>query len=92
MASQGQTHVMNSHSSHSQTSLGSSSIIGSYYRVDKKIGEGSFGVVFAGVPAYFVRYNVADYVLRQFRRGPEAVEQFKEARGDQIRALMDFVP
>ncbi|KIM24407.1 hypothetical protein M408DRAFT_75982 [Serendipita vermifera MAFF 305830] len=36
-------------SSHSQTTGGNSSIIGQHFRVGKKIGEGSFGVVFEGV-------------------------------------------
>lgn len=53
-------------SSHSQTAGGgNSSIIGQHFRVGKKIGEGSFGVVFEGVNLLngqlvaikFVRYN-----------------------------------
>ena len=36
-------------SSHSQSTGGNSSIIGQHFRVGKKIGEGSFGVVFEGV-------------------------------------------
>ncbi|THH07464.1 hypothetical protein EW145_g3372 [Phellinidium pouzarii] len=43
-----QTHVISSSSQNSQSSGGSSPVIGGHFRVDKKIGEGSFGVVFAG--------------------------------------------
>ncbi|KAL5525477.1 hypothetical protein ACEPAG_6813 [Sanghuangporus baumii] len=41
-----QTHVITSSSQNSSTS--SSTVVGGHFRVDKKIGEGSFGVVFAG--------------------------------------------
>ncbi|KAH8104254.1 kinase-like domain-containing protein, partial [Phellopilus nigrolimitatus] len=43
-----QTHVLSSSSQNSQSSGGSSPVVGGHFRVDKKIGEGSFGVVFAG--------------------------------------------
>ena len=43
-----QAHVISSSSQNSQ-STGSSTIVGGHFRVDKKIGEGSFGVVFAGM-------------------------------------------
>ncbi|KAK2460992.1 hypothetical protein APHAL10511_007462 [Amanita phalloides] len=42
-------HVIASSSSHPSQSLSSSNVIGGHYRVGKKIGEGSFGVVFEGL-------------------------------------------
>ncbi|KAM6504402.1 kinase-like protein [Amanita muscaria] len=41
-------HVIASSSSHPSHSLTASNIVGGHYRVGKKIGEGSFGVVFEG--------------------------------------------
>ncbi|KAJ7510437.1 kinase-like protein [Mycena galericulata] len=41
-------HVIASSSSHPSSSTTSNGIVGSHYRVGKKIGEGSFGVVFEG--------------------------------------------
>ncbi|KAF7330274.1 Kinase-like protein [Mycena venus] len=41
-------HVIASSSSHPPTSTTSNGIVGNHYRVGKKIGEGSFGVVFEG--------------------------------------------
>ncbi|KAF8740954.1 hypothetical protein AX14_006432 [Amanita brunnescens Koide BX004] len=41
-------HVIASSSSHPSQALTSSNLIGGHYRVGKKIGEGSFGVVFEG--------------------------------------------
>ena len=41
-------HVIASSSSHPSQSLASSSLVGGHYRAGKKIGEGSFGVVFEG--------------------------------------------
>ncbi|TFK40136.1 kinase-like protein [Crucibulum laeve] len=42
------THVIASSSSHPSQSTASNGIVGNHYRVGKKIGEGSFGVVFEG--------------------------------------------
>jgi hypothetical protein len=42
-------HVIASSSGHPPQSASSNGIVGSHYRVGKKIGEGSFGVVFEGV-------------------------------------------
>ena len=36
--------------SHSHSSGSSNNIVGAHYRVGKKIGEGSFGVIFEGGP------------------------------------------
>ncbi|GLB40472.1 putative kinase-like protein [Lyophyllum shimeji] len=44
-------HVIASSSSHPSQSATSNGIVGNHFRVGKKIGEGSFGVVFEGVPA-----------------------------------------
>ncbi|KAJ7086129.1 kinase-like protein [Mycena belliarum] len=41
-------HVIASSSSHPSSSTTSNGIVGNHYRVGKKIGEGSFGVVFEG--------------------------------------------
>jgi hypothetical protein len=41
-------HVIASSSSHPPSSTTSNGIVGNHYRVGKKIGEGSFGVVFEG--------------------------------------------
>ncbi|PFH53192.1 hypothetical protein AMATHDRAFT_55689 [Amanita thiersii Skay4041] len=41
-------HVIASSSSHPSQSLTASNVVGGHYRVGKKIGEGSFGVVFEG--------------------------------------------
>ena len=48
-ATMSQTHVISSSSQNSQSSGGSNPVVGGHFRVDKKIGEGSFGVVFAGL-------------------------------------------
>ena len=37
--------------SHSHSSAASNNIVGVHYRVGKKIGEGSFGVIFEGASA-----------------------------------------
>ncbi|KAF9790964.1 kinase-like protein [Thelephora terrestris] len=42
-------HVIASSSGHHSTSTASNGMVGTHYRVGKKIGEGSFGVVFEGV-------------------------------------------
>jgi hypothetical protein len=42
-------HVIASSSAHPTQTTSSNGIVGSHYRVGKKIGEGSFGVVFEGV-------------------------------------------
>ena len=48
-------HVIASSSPHPSQSSSSNGIVGSHYRVGKKIGEGSFGVVFEGM---YVLYHV----------------------------------
>lgn len=46
-------HVVASSSSHPSQSSTSHGIVGNHYRVGKKIGEGSFGVVFEGLQSIF---------------------------------------
>jgi hypothetical protein len=41
--------IASSSGAHHATSVTSTGIVGSHYRVGKKIGEGSFGVVFEGI-------------------------------------------
>ena len=43
-------HVIASSSGHHSQSTTSNGIVGNHFRVGKKIGEGSFGVVFEGRP------------------------------------------
>lgn len=43
-------HVITSSSGHQSQSTTSNGIVGNHFRVGKKIGEGSFGVVFEGRP------------------------------------------
>jgi len=54
-------HVIASSSSHPTQSATSNGIVGSHYRVGKKIGEGSFGVVFEGAwcSTYLPMHSVA---------------------------------
>jgi casein kinase 1 len=42
-------HVIASSSGHPSPSVSNNGIVGGHYKVGKKIGEGSFGVVFEGV-------------------------------------------
>lgn len=60
-------HVIASSSSSHPQSSGNSGIVGNHYRVGKKIGEGSFGVVFEGQP-YFLLFGLQRVVL-----GPSAI-------------------
>jgi serine/threonine protein kinase len=55
-------HVIASSSSHPPSSTTSNGIVGNHYRVGKKIGEGSFGVVFEG--------EFRSYVFSLFPCGP----------------------
>ena len=59
-------HVIASSSSHPQSS-GNSGIVGNHYRVGKKIGEGSFGVVFEGL------HNFLRSGLQRVVWGPSAI-------------------
>lgn len=60
-------HVIASSSSHPAQSATSNGIVGSHYRVGKKIGEGSFGVVFEGAFCLFLQIpntSIVDFSLR----------------------------
>lgn len=58
------SHVVTSSSSHHQSSHGSNSsssnVIGVHFRVGRKIGEGSFGVIFEG-NCYYPHYSLSLY-------------------------------
>lgn len=45
-------HVIASSNPHSHSSSTTNGVVGTHYRVGKKIGEGSFGVVFEGSPPF----------------------------------------
>jgi hypothetical protein len=46
-------HVIASSSAHLTQAASANGIVGSHYRVGKKIGEGSFGVVFEGMSSLY---------------------------------------
>lgn len=64
-------HVIASSSGHQSQSTSSNGIVGNHFRVGKKIGEGSFGVVFEGRP---VPTDPPNFVLQRdwmVCRGPQ---------------------
>lgn len=67
-------HVIASSSPHPSQSTTSNGIVGVHYRVGKKIGEGSFGVVFEGELLFVLsvlsyKSSVVFYALFQLRAG-----------------------
>lgn len=45
-------------SSHPHSSSSTSNVVGVHYRVGRKIGEGSFGVIFEGARAHSATFGV----------------------------------
>ena len=69
-------------SAHTHGSTGSTqNIVGVHYRVGKKIGEGSFGVIFEGATLPLPPMTLPDIPYRRRRQPP----QFSE-RGHQVCA------
>lgn len=60
-------HVIASSSSHPTQSATSNGIVGNHYRVGKKIGEGSFGVVFEGTSSSHIYHSSCQGHLRDPR-------------------------
>jgi casein kinase 1 len=56
-------HVIASSSSHPSHSLNASNLVGGHYRAGKKIGEGSFGVVFEGCLASLAFFSFSHLSL-----------------------------
>lgn len=79
-------HVIASSSGHHSTSTASNGMVGTHFRVGKKIGEGSFGVVFEGLyplcaPLYPV--NSVTFVLNRLFSSRDQYS-LKQSRGNQI--------
>ena len=49
-------HVIASSSNHTTQPATTTGVVGNHFRVGKKIGEGSFGVVFEGIYSFFFKY------------------------------------
>lgn len=68
-------HVIASSSGHHSQSTTSNGIVGNHFRVGKKIGEGSFGVVFEGTP---ILTNLSSLPLPEGLVGRLAPSHWKE--------------
>lgn len=94
MSAQAQTtHVIHSSShspsAHHHSSLGTNTVGNGRFRVSRKIGEGSFGVVFKGASHFFALLFLNERTHLSFcRRRPLATEP--STCGRQIRASLSF--
>ncbi|KAJ7183186.1 kinase-like protein [Mycena filopes] len=73
-------HVIASSSSHPPSSTTSNGIVGNHYRVGKKIGEGSFGVVFEGMSSSQLSSSVAIKFEPRKSDAPQLRDEFRSYR------------